>query len=229
MDLSPWYKLNPLIRVYPTQKKFYNKFDYKIVYKVPGAFVIPCTKDDQQLRNRIAQVMTSKYTRHPIVSVPLIEDFYKLYINRGTDTRIRIEGSSLSLFGTSLEQLYELTATQLKQHVNALVSVTAPVDQRQQELLDQGKILLKKPIKHQYRVTLRTGPYRNFNDRRALVQYLINLDDQVGITTKLLNQLEGNNKYLYGGYFYVSDLRLVDMISLIIPNLVRSVNQVVVP
>lgn len=228
MDLSRWYNINKYIKVCATQRKFYGQFNYKLVYAVPGAFVIPCTKDNSNLHSRISHIVHSKHSRYSTLNVPMLETFFELYQNRGTQIRIRVEGSTLSIFGRDLDHLYDLASGELAAYTNNLISVTAPVDAKQQELLDQGKIILKTSRQHHYRVTLRSGAYRNFQERQALVKYLINLDDQVEITKNLLDQLNGGNKYLYGGYFYVSDTRIVDMIALIIPNLIRSVNQVVV-
>ena len=71
------------------------------------------------------------------------------------------------------------------------------------------------------------GFYRDFKERVALAAYLENIGDQARVSKYFIKDLRGANKYLKGNYFHVKDPRLVDMLHLIMPKIVRSVQQVV--
>lgn len=226
MDLSPWYKFKPDIKVVPTNRKFYNKFVHKLNYDyIYGAFSIPASQDWKIARNRLKQNRRYNFTDSYIEK---LAEVFVVYKNRGNDYRMRFEGSTVSIFADNLDILLDIASQQILSYKDNISFLSTIVDSTQQQALDQNKIILKRFTQCTHRVTLRDGYYADYTERHALAQYLKNLDDQIKISKKYLREIEQGYKYLRSGYFYVQDPRVVDMIRLIMPNIVRTIQEVVV-
>lgn len=219
MDTSQWYSINPNIKIIRTKKKFYNRYNHKLVYRVTGASSIPNNKSIENFNFRIGRY-------HNGVVSASIADVYNLYYERDKNLKFRIEGNALGIFCEDIDYLYQTASTKLKNHAPQILSTV--LDQIQQDLLEQGLIIVKTPTDYIWRINLRSGFCKNLNDRHGLAKYLVNLGDEVKITKNLLAELASTTKYWSGGYFHVRDPKLADMIRLIVPNLVKSVDQLVV-
>lgn len=219
MDISQWYNVNEHINIVATKKKFYNRYLHKLVYQVYGATSIPYNKDVQDFFFKLSRF-------HDDVAHASIYEFYNVFHEKDQNLKFRIEGSTLAIFCEDINYLYSLASTRFKNAKPHTLSTI--LDQKQEILLEQGLIIVKTPTDHIWRVNLRSGLCKNLHERHGLAEYLVNLGQEVKITKKMLYDLKSTAKYFGGGYFHVKDPRLVDMIRLIVPNLVKSVNQLVV-
>ena len=65
-------------------------------------------------------------------------------------------------------------------------------------------------------------------EKTALYNYLKNLSDQVKVSDLLLTDLLNGGKYIRASYLHVNDKSLADMLYLIMPGIVKSVQEIVV-
>lgn len=225
MDLSHWYKLNPNVKIVDTKKKFYNKFFYKLVYEVVGASSIVLQAEPTAFYK---YRMPNRHIRKPDPGFNHSEyqSFLELYKEKDSRLKFRFEGHSVSIFSNDFDLLHDIAKNRLIYTKVQLISCVK--SQEELDLLDKDYIITRVPSEYCYKVTVRDGIYRNMADRQGLYNYLKNLGAEVKITKKYLEVLRGPNKYISSGYFYLKDPLLVDMVKLIMPNLVRSVHQLVV-
>jgi hypothetical protein len=226
MDLSPWYDRNPKLKVVETNRKFYKQFSHKLVFGIDYAMHVSGTnKDPAQLIGRLRHRL--RVTESRLMSeIDRLRPFFDWYIQRDkTKFGCRIEGTSVSIFANDLDSLYQLASTQFNNY--QLVMLSTVFDNQTQQLLDQGYIIVKQPTDYPYKITLREGFYKSVQDRNSLGQYLRSLGNEIKITQNILRTLESSNKYIYHSYFYVKDIRMVDMVNLVSPGIIRSVQVVV--
>ncbi|NBW57424.1 hypothetical protein EBR43_06500 [bacterium] len=224
MDLSQWLELKPDLLIVPTRCKFYRKFVHKLSYDlIEGAFAIPGSQSIEEIEKRLSysrRTLSFETKKH-------IHELFEIYRCR-KNYRMRFEGSSFSIFSNDLEELFAIASRKIPDLVEKISFLSTIVDSNQQQALEKDQIILKKPISYTHRVTVREGFYLNYNERNALAQYILNLGNQVRISKKYILEIKQGHKYLQSGYFYVQDPRIVDMIRLIIPSIVRSIQEVVV-
>jgi len=230
MDSLRWFKLNQNVKIVETTKKFYNRYLYKITYNIPGVFLIPYTKDQEHLMLKICDHERGRASsfiyRYKITAedVPKLMVIQEMYLNR-KDIRVRTEGSSISIFSDNIDSLYDLAFSQLAQCVTNLRLVSLPFTDATTDLLEQDYIIVRTPTEYLYKVMLKNHYGGNRADKLALANYLSSIGDEVKVSDKILSYLRAPYKYFYGGYFYVRDPNLVDMIRLVAPTLIRNVQQ----
>lgn len=217
MDLLPWRKLNKFLEIHPTRNRFYNKYLYKLSYDLIGAHLISL------YRNSPVPFQHTKLRDHDMEKLRI---FMAVLGNKDYDLRYRSEGSSISIFGTSELELYNLASDRLKQYRSSLTSVTRVASEQDLAKLEAGCIIMTTPTPYRYRVTVREG-WRNRTDRQNLGNYLKSIRSEIKISDFLLQGMINQHKYLHSCYFYVNDLKIVSMISLVAPNVVKRVQEVV--
>jgi hypothetical protein len=130
------------------------------------------------------------------------------------------------MYSKSQEYLYDLATGALDNYRSGLTEVSLVESDAALTLLDQGYTLIKKPTTYPYKVRLREG-FQAHYERHGLATYLKNLGAEVKVTEYILRQLLSNNKYFHGGYVYVNDPKLIDMLRLVSPAVVGTVDQLV--
>lgn len=233
MDISKWTELNPAINVVRTNSKFYNRYPYKISYYIFGAFVLSYAKNTTEIHRVISRKLYTSQTVNSAEFLISVNDHVRILdtIRVNLETypvtfRKRTENNALSLFYDDLDQLYDFAAGPMQAHKSDLVLLST-VNQNELELLNQGLIILRKPIPYNYRVNLRSGYYRDPTNIIALANYIRQIPDEIKIGQQLLHGMIQGNKYLNGGYFYIRDKRILDIITLIHPTLIRSYQRIV--
>lgn len=225
MDISLWYKLNKKLRVTETAQLFYGRFSHKIVLNIPFAYHISVSKNSIELLHVLTRRLHTSAANIPMVADRL-EPLASWYFQRDkTKFGCRIERNSVSIFCQDLESLYDLMTGCLSKY--SLVSLSTVFSDETQKLLDSGCVIVKRNTDYNFKVRFREGFYKNVEDRNNLGKYLRNLGDEIQATNHMLNMLESSNKYIGGSYVYIKDIRIVDMINLIVPGIVRSVQSVV--
>lgn len=223
MDISLWYNLNSKIKILETNKKFYNTYMHKMVYDIPGSYVVTIG-DISNIKNLLIRNYSADTVEYKLKN---LQDLYNFYKKRQVhDVRCRIERNFVSIFGKDVQSLYQLATNQLSIYVPTLLSTVT--SEKTQKALEQGFQILKQDTDYKFKVIIRDGFYKLTDDRKHLANYLRNLGNEIKITENILSLLESNNKYINSGYFYVKDSRIVDLIKLIAPTAIRSVQPIVV-
>lgn len=155
-------------------------------------------------------------------------DFHQVYHSKNHPHKLkfRIEGDLLSIYSNSDEYLYELATTRLDDWKSSIQSISLVESDQDRILLDQGYIISSKPQSHPYKVKIKETFNFQF-ERTCLQNYLQTLGDSAKVTKYMLRRLSQDYKYFPGGYIYVNDQRLIDMLRLVSPNLIGSVQQLV--
>lgn len=228
MALLDWTNINNSIIITYTKKKFYNKFLYKLSYNVPGVRVLHWAKDSSDLTFRVINWNDRTHRRfnQPQADHDQIRDFYKVYQQKSEILKFRIEHDTFNIYSDSEQFLYDLSSTELKCWSSSLHVVSLVESAKDLQLLDQGFTIVKKEPEYAFRVKIREGFFKD-SEKQGLALYLKNLGKEIRITKLMLSRLVGSGKYFGGGYVYINDPRLVDMLKLVAPNLIGPVNQMV--
>jgi len=236
MDLSKWTNIQPDIKFKYTNKRFYNKFFFKIVYQINYASSIGWDKDEliSHLYRRVVNSYKSEdFDRVQDLSFKNLCDNL-LHLKAVIDTikkdkkRVRIENKTVAFFDNNLDELYQLAIGPLQRFLPKLQVVSVLANDTEKQLLENNYVILRNDLGYTYRVNIRSGFYPNTNNLVSVRDYIEQIKNEVRIGKNLLSSFNQLNKYLNGGYFYVNDVRLVDMIRLIEPTLVRSIQKVAV-
>jgi hypothetical protein len=234
MDLSKWTNHCPGIKILHSDRKFYNKFYYKITYEIANAYLVNITKSDTDLKKYFSmRVMRGKQDLIELTASQIkhvdhlcqLREFVTKFKQHG---RVRTERNTVAFFTNDLDTFYHDATVDLNFFTKNLVSVSVIGDTTHKQLLDDNYVILRTDIGYKFKVNLRGGNYRNPQNLKSLAVYLKQINDQVRIGKSLLSQLSLPYKYLQGGYFYVNDLRLVDIVRLIEPSLIRSIQKVAI-
>ena len=222
------------IKVLYSNRKFYNKFYYKITYDIPNAYLVNFVKSDEELkkyyslrvqRGDLSQTKLTQLQEEYLNRLYQLRDFVSKFKQHG---RVRTERNVIAFFTNDLDAFYLDAKVVLDHYKTKLVSISVIADETHRQLLDDNCIILRTDIGYKFKVNIRGGYYHNPQNLKSLAEYLKQIKDQVRIGKSLLSQLGLPYKYLQGGYFYVNDLRLVDIARLIEPSLVRSIQKVAV-
>lgn len=229
--LYDWTKINTGIKISYTRKKFYNQFYFKLGLTIPGARLVAGSYRylGDTIEERVAEYNVrskhSSYYRFPLASLDLIKDFSEIYRNRDSTTKFRFESNNVGIYSNSEKYLYELAEkfSKWSSHITEISLIESP---EAKKLLDQGLTIVKTEREHPYKVILRSG-FINDTERQALRNYLKILGDEIKVTNYILERLGENIKYFHGGYLYVRDVKVVDLLRLISPNLIGPISQLV--
>lgn len=223
MDSSQWTNINSTVQIIPTTRQFYGQFYYKLVYNLVGAALLRSVSSLDQLTRR---AFSSRQIQNDQMLFDKLVTFFNA-VNQSQGLRWRCEGNSLSVFAETEQALMDLATTTLKDYGSSLVSVTRIANQQDRETLESGNIIMRKPTDYRYKVSIRDG-YRNTRDRKLLANYLTTIRSEIRISDHLLAGMTLGNKYLHSCYFYVNDPRIVDMIALVAPTIIKKVQEVVI-
>lgn len=202
MQIKSWLKsINSGVRIQPTKKMFYKKYAYKAQYTkyVPHTFFF------------------SKHNRIDYI----IKQFEKIH---NTKVMFTISGYSLLVYVPDENSLKELIGNTLVEFINELKIVTLVESAENLELLKSGHILFESQPEYNFQLTLRSGFYELF-EKQALASYLKELGEDVHVSKGVLNKLEnGRFRYFSGAHIRLKDQRVGELIRLISPKIVGTVN-----
>jgi hypothetical protein len=245
MDLLDWTKLNEKVKVSFTKKKYFNQFYYKLTYCVPGARLMTYKfPDDHELMQRVltynARRNSYNYSifnssandyydrwQRPAADFDQLRAFAGVYNTKDANIKFRIEQDIFNIYSDSETYLYRVANLVLGEYKFRITEFCGPESVEAKVKLDQGFTIVKKEPTHPYRVKLKEG-FQHVKERQGLATYLKNLNDDVKITTFMLNRLSGTYKYFSGGHIYVKDRRIIDLLILVSPNIIGTVNQMVI-
>lgn len=227
MDTSKWTNLNPCIQFKRTQKKYYNRFSIKLIYTIKGASRIAYARnhDDVEYRYRLKFVDRQIKTTEQFKYLCYLKDLFDVINKVKQVARVRIESDTVAIFGTE-DVLENLTNGLLSTYNHLLKTVYLVSSEQEQKLIDQGYILLRRPTDYQYRVNIRSGYFSSDSGLKSFLEYANNLPEDIQMTDYLKYRIRSGHKYFSGSYFYIKDLKVLSMIMLIEPTLVKSYQKI---
>ena len=111
-------------------------------------------------------------------------------------------------------------------HRDKLTSITGPASEEIKAMLDKHVILVKKPPKYKYRVWLREKQF-DVGVRHQVLAYLDTLGDLVRISDHSRDNLAKEHNWIWGSNFYTNDRHVATFLTLIHPDLIREVSELV--
>ena len=111
-------------------------------------------------------------------------------------------------------------------HRDNLTSVVGPANEEIKALLDKHVILVQNPPKYKYRVWLREKQF-DVAIRHQVLAYLDSLGNLIRISDHSRDNLYKEHNWIWGANFYTNDRHVATFLSLIHPDLIREVSELV--
>jgi hypothetical protein len=214
MDISFWKNLSPNIDLQESTKQFYNQYYFRLDIHAPGCKSIRCDNVSYDIERRRTWVrdyrrqgswwnkQLAKYLKEADIGfLTSLKDLYYEY----PDVKIRTEEPKISVYATDELVLQSVAKSIDPEHRDKLTSVTGPASEEIKAILDKNVILVKKPPKYRYRVWLREKQF------------------DVGVRDNLAKE----HNWIWGSNFYTNDKHVATFITLIHPDLIREVSELV--
>ena len=235
MDTSYWKTLSPNIKLLESNKQFYNQYYFRLDIYAPGCKSIKCSDIALDVIKRSEWVRAyrrqgswwnkqlAKYLKEADVGfLYSLRDIYYEY----PEVKIRTEEPKISVYATD-ELVIQSVAKAIDQdHRDKLISLTGPANEQTKAILDKHMILVKKAPKFKYRVWLREKQF-DFGVRQQVLAYLDSLGDLVRINNHSRDNLTKEHNWIWGSNFYTNDRHVATFLSLIHPDLIREVSELV--
>jgi hypothetical protein len=235
MDTLFWKNLSPNIKIESSIKQFYNQYYYRLDIHAPGCKSIKCDNITLDLDKRQRWVRDYKrqgswynkrlyeYLREADVGfLTGLKDLYYEY----PDVKIRTEEPKISIYAADELRLQSVARSIDPTYRNRLIGVIGPESEQVKEILDKHVVLVKKPPKYRYRIWLKEKQF-NFETRTQILAYLQSLGDLVRINDHTHESLSKPHDWIWGAYFYSNDKHVATFITLINPDIIREVSELV--
>ena len=138
--------------------------------------------------------------------------------------KVRIEEPYVDIYAYSENKLKELA--EWFNDPACVKKVYGPENEISAGLLSENKILRKRKPNFRYKITLKESKFSTAT-RTAVLNYLQSLGTEVKLPRSIEQQLTKKHEWIWGCYFYADDSRIVTMLQLIDPNIVREVSELV--
>lgn len=227
MDLLPWSNLNADVKITYTSKAFYRDNYYRLNYRIPLAFLLSTSHNLETLKTNYSIYNNRRNIDYNETKFETLKCCLMAKLTSSEKIRTRTEQQNFAMFFQTQQQAWDMANTDMKSQATNLIGVSVVRNQHEAELLSQGCVIVKTATEYGYRINLRSGFYSNQIERESLSNLLTSCADEFKIGKELLTTLIGPHKYIQGGYISVKDPRMANVISLIMPRLVSSVQQVV--
>ncbi len=235
MDTLFWKNLSPDINILSSHKQFYNQYYFRLDIHAPGCKSIrsaDVSKDIEQRRNWVRDYrrqgswwnkQLAKYLKEADIGfLTSLKDLYYEY----PEVKIRTEEPKISVYATD-ELLIQSVARSIDlDHRDKLTVITGPADEKIQAMLDKHVILVKKPPKFRYRVWLREKQF-SMEVRHQVLAYLDSLGDLIRISDHSRDNLSKEYNWIWGSNFYTNDRHVATFLTLIHPDLIREVSELI--
>ena len=238
MDTSFWTNINPKIEIVPTTKKYYNQYLYKLVVRAPGGRSIETNGSiSDHIENRKVwdrQINQFGWWGRNNKELELADTEFLNIIrdiknNSSIKLKVRIEEPYIQFYTKSAGDLQSIAALDLTGFKQYSVSVHMPESKSTEDLLNSGAIIKTKDSGYRYKIMIRDGRIP-LETKNSILNYLNGLGpEHVRIPRNLQQTLENNKHgYIWGCYFYANELSDITFLSLIAPELISNINELVV-
>lgn len=238
INKGQWTTDFPNIKFGTTTKQYFNQYCFKLVLFSPGGRSIYNKSVSIEKSLEIRQHISKSYnyggswraggaSRYLNLADADLLNYIK---NKKTELKniikIRVEEPFVTIYADSEDLLYRFAQGMPAKSVEKAELVAGPDSQSAMELLKTGAILLTKPNFYQFKITLRDGRY-SMETKTNLYSYLKQLGEEVSLPDGPRSHLVRNSQWMYNVYFYCNDEKLVTVLNLIEPNIVRTINSLV--
>lgn len=235
MDTSFWKNLSPSIEIASSTKQFYNQYYYRLDINAPGCKSIRCDNIAKDIDKRLSWVRDYKrqgswYNKQlfnhlkqaDIGFLTSLKDLYYEY----PDVKIRTEEPKISVYATDELMIQSVARSIDVAYRDKLIGITGPDNEEVKAILNKNVILVKKPPKYKYRIWFKEKQF-NFDTRIQILSYLQSLGDLVRINDHTQESLRKPHDWIWGSYFYSNDKHVATFITLINPDIIREVSELV--
>ena len=238
MATSFWTRCNPNISIETTTKKFFGRFLYKLVVYAPGSRSVDSKygidRDLERRKEMYNDQGTHRYSwwyrRNDTVNQAIADQLYKIKELKDNRTNlnilVRIEEPRIQIYSESIEQLEQIVNEYFKDYKSSVEAISEPASVESTELLNSGAILTKKSNGYRYKVIVRDGKY-TIDTKLQILNYLESLDDLVKLPHSMYLMMRKESGYIWNCYFYTNDTGIISFLSLISPNLVSNIHELV--
>jgi len=235
MDISFWNNLNPNIAIQESKKQFYNQYYFRLDIYAPGCKSLRSNDISSDISRRSAWVrdyrrqgswwnkQLAKYLKE--ADIGFLHSLSNLYYEY-PDVRIRTEEPKVSVYALDELTLQSVAASLDPDNKDKIISITGPANEEIKARLSKHVILVKKPPKYKYRVWLREKQF-DYDVRHQVLSYLDSLGDLIRMSDHCRESLEKEPNWIWGANFFTNDQHVATFLSLIHPDLIREVSELV--
>lgn len=235
MDTLFWKNLSPNIEVQSSVKQFYNQYYYKLDIYAPGCKSIRCDNLSYDIGKRQDWVRDYKrqgswhnkqlYKYLKEADIGFLTSLKSLY-SEYPDIKIRCEEPKMSVYALDESMIQSVAKSIDPDHRNKIESITGPANEELKKILKSNTILVKRPPKYRYRIWLKEKQFGQ-QPRQQVYNYLEGLGDLVRMTDHTKESLSKPHDWIWGCYFYTNDKSVATFVTLIHPDLIREVSELV--
>lgn len=235
MDISFWKNLSPNIKCTSSTKQFYNQYYYRLDIYAPGCKSVRCENIAVDIDKRQSWVRDYKrqgswynkqlYNYLKQADVGFLHSLSDLYYEY-PDVKIRTEEPKLSVYATDESMIQSVAKSIDVAYRDKLIGIAGPDNDEVKAILNRNVVLVKKPPKYRYRIWFKEKQF-NFETRIQILSYLQSLGDLVRINDHSRESLSKPHDWIWGSYFYSNDKHVATFITLINPDIIREVSELV--
>lgn len=235
MDISFWKNLSPNIEILSSTKQFYNEYFYRLDIYAPGCKSIRSNDIGLDISKRQHWVRDYKrqgswynkqlYQYLKEANVGFLHSLSNLYYEY-PDVKIRTEEPKISVYATDELMIKSVAQSIDPDHKHHIQSITGPASEEIKAILDKHTVLVKKPPKYRYRIWFKEKQF-SYETRTQILAYLRSLGDLVRINDHFTESLSRPHDWIWGTYFYSNDKQVATFITLINPDIIREVSELV--
>jgi hypothetical protein len=234
MDSLSWKNLAPNIEVLPTQKIFYKQYLYKLELLAHGGQSINSkysVAKSLEVRERSYRAINYGGSWAVRMSHSLAKanvewlEYLKLFkAGVSFDCKIRIEEPRIQIYASNEQDLLDFVGQLPAQYIEYAVTITRPANDREHELLQSGKKLMKSTPEYNFRINFRDGKYE-VGTKLHILNYLDSLGDTVRVPDHARKELTKKYSNTWDVYIYTKDSSITTFLQLISPRLIRSITE----
>jgi len=235
MDISFWNNLSPGIKILESSKQFYNQYFYRLDIYAPGCKSIKSNDIGLDVSKRCEWVRDYKrqgswYNKQLFkylkeADIGFLSSLSSIYYEY-PDVKIRTEEPKISVYACDELMIKSVANSIDPDHKDKILSITGPANEEIKSILDKRVILVKKPPKYRYRIWFKEKQFSH-ESRIQILDYLQSLGDLVRINDHTCESLTRPHDWIWGAYFYSNDKHVATFITLINPDIIREVSELV--
>jgi hypothetical protein len=232
MDSLSWKNLAPNIEVLPTQKIFYKQYLYKLELVAHGGQSINSkysVAKSLEVRERSYRAINYGGSWAVRMSHSLAKanvewlEYLKLFkAGVSFDCKIRIEEPRIQIYASNEQDLLDFVKQLPSRYMEYAVAITRPANDREHELLQSGKKLMKSTPEYNFRINFRDGKY-DIETKLHILNYLDSLGDMVRVPDHARKELTKKYTNTWDIYIYTKDSSITTFLQLIDPRIIRTI------